>query len=630
MGRKKSIGGRAAPRADRLLDYWARERPVVAAIAFFGLTFNVSMALGPIWQGKLIDAIVSGLPLRSVALTALSFVALIAAIQVLRYFKRFYIRRFANGTSAAMRRTIYGNVMRKTVGELEGENAGNLMTRAISDVELCVEGMRKFTTELFDTGVLLASYLVSLFLYDVPLTLVSIAFIPVAMLLAEKLKTAIYRYASDWRKKNSEIGDLTWTMMENAMLYRVKGREGANARRYAAELDDLSKKAVRANLLENSMQPIYNAIAMVGIVAVIVSGGAKVIAGAWTIGAFSAYVSIFVAMAFKASKASKLFNSVQKSRVSWRRIKPYLSGPIIDCCEAEGEAVSLGAAVVTTDVVAMADENSAMLVASVQAVSSVGPSVEPLTQPLTPPQAQPLLSVSNLSLRYGDARENAVAGISFTARTGEIVGITGPVASGKSSLAIALTGLYPYGGSVLVAGRELRDLSPEERSRAISWMGHRSELFSDSVRNNVALGENIDVSGAIGDVFLDSDLMTMPNGLDTRVGNNGVRLSGGQRARVALARALVRARPIVILDDPFSAVDVRTEGAIMRNLRERYRGSLIILVSHRLTVFPQTDRVILLRGDGGTEYGTHESLLRDSPLYGEIFSLQRRRSPRAE
>lgn len=562
-------------RSDRLVNYWKKEKAVVACIVIFGLSFNVGMVLGPIYQGKLIDSIVAGDPLASTATLAAAFVGLIALIQALRYFKRFYIRRFANGTSATMRLMIYNNIMSKPAAELEGESAGNLMTRVVADVDLCVEGMRKFTTELFDTGVLMASYLVSLLAYDAPITLLSAAFVPAAMFLAQKLKTVIYKYAVDWRKKSGEVASLTYETIDNAMLYRVRGLERDNVERYEKELDDLRIKAVKANVLENSMQPIYNVIAMAGILFVIGFGGKKVIDGGWTVGNFSTYITIFVAMAFKASKASKLFNSVQKSQISWKRIKPYL-----------GEYRKKG---------------------------------EP---EVARPDGETTLEVEGLAFGFDAARAPIVSGIRFSAKGGQIIGITGPIASGKSSLALALTGLYPYAGSIRVNGEELRDVGESRRNGLISYMGHRPELLSDTIHDNIALGADPDAVAALRDVCFDEDLETMSEGTDTLVGNGGVRLSGGQQARIALARALAQKKNIIILDDPFSAIDMATEEKIIENLRNDYRDSVVVIVSHRLSIFDKIDGIILLDRNGNADYGTHEELLRRSPVYAEIRELQ--------
>lgn len=187
---------------DKIINYWKKEKFVVACIIIFGLSCNSIIILGPIYQGKLIDSIVTGDDLYSVLILSVTYVAIIGTIQILRYFKRFYIRRFANSTSSTMRLMIYNNIMNKSIPDLDNENMGNLMTRVISDVDLCVEGMRKFTTEIFDTGVLMISYLITMFVYDIKITTLSIIFIPIAMVFAEKLESVIYKYSMDYRKKS--------------------------------------------------------------------------------------------------------------------------------------------------------------------------------------------------------------------------------------------------------------------------------------------------------------------------------------------------------------------------------------------------------------------------------------------
>ena len=559
---------------DKIINYWKKEKFVVAAVAIFGLTFNSATVLGPIYQGKLIDSIVRGDQLVSIIMLAATFAGLIGLVQLMRYFKRFYIRRFANSTSATMRLMIYNNIMHKTTAELDNENIGNLMTRAVSDVDLCVEGMRKFTTELFDTGVLLASYLISMLIYDVKITVISSLFIPVAMVLAEKLKSVIYKYSMEFRQKSSEVAGITYEAIENSMLYRATGREAQNRAKYHAELEDLQNKAIKANILENSMQPIYNVIAMLGIITVIFLGGTKVINGGWTIGVFSTYIIMFAALANKASKAAKLFNSVQKSQVSWKRIKPYLTE------YKEKETVSHINAVTTR------------------------------------------LVVENLGFCHTAGKENIIENISFEGKQGEIIGVTGSIASGKSTLGLSLLGLYPYLGSIKIDGRELKDYSEYERSQIISFLGHKPQLLSDTIYNNITLGNGQEITSVLKDVCFDRDLSAMPDGQNTLVGNSGIRLSGGQQARIALARTLLRKNKIIILDDPFSAVDMKTEEEIIENLKNNYSQSLIILISHRLTIFSKISRIILLHADKTAEYGTHCELMESSGLYATIFKLQ--------
>jgi len=370
------------------------------------------------------------------------------------------------------------------------------------------------------------------------------------------------------------VTDITYDAIENFMLYRATGMESQNRAKYNDDLDDLRIKATKASILENSMQPVYNVIAMFGIIIVIYLGGTKVIHGSWTVGNFSTYITMFIAMAIKASKASKLFNSVQKSQVSWKRIKPYLT-------EYESKDTTLNISKDTTR-----------------------------------------LSVKDLGLCYAAGKENIIEHISFEGKQGEIIGVTGSIASGKSTLGLSLLGLYPYMGSIKIDGKELKDYSEYERSQMISYLGHKPQLLSDTIYNNITLGDEQDITSVLGDVCFDADLEAMSDGQNTLVGNSGIRLSGGQQARVALARALLHKNKIIILDDPFSAVDMQTEEKIIENLKNNYKRSLIIIISHRLTIFSRINRIILLNSDKTAIYGTHHELMKSSELYSTIFTLQ--------
>jgi ATP-binding cassette subfamily B multidrug efflux pump len=224
---------------------------------------------------------------------------------------------------------------------------------------------------------------------------------------------------------------------------------------------------------------------------------------------------------------------------------------------------------------------------------------------------------------YPGTNEHVIKNINLISEQGELIGVTGPIASGKSTLGLSLLGLYPYTGSILIDGKELRDYSEYERSQMISYLGHNPQLLSDTICNNITLGQNGDVAEVLHDVCYDIDLEAMPDGVDTLVGNNGIRLSGGQQARIALARTLWHKSKIIILDDPFSAVDMQTEEKIIANLKKNYANSLIILISHRLAIFDQTDRIVLLHTDRTAEYGTHQQLMKSSEIYANIYNLQR-------
>ncbi|MEG1953013.1 MAG: ABC transporter ATP-binding protein [Hydrogenoanaerobacterium sp.] len=561
----------------KIISYWKKQWRVVVLIVLTGTVFNASMSFAPVLQGRIIDILLSGGKTAQILRPAAVFVLVVVAVQLLRFLKRYYVRVFANRTGASMRQNVYNKLIHQSAADIADEKTGDLMTKVVSDVDACVEGMRKFTTEIFDTGVLMLSYLITLLYYGAWLTFCACAFIPAAMLLAEKLKTVIFKYTKAYRAQLSEVSQLSCENAENAILYRICSADKANLVRYNSALAVLKKKAVLANVLENSMQPVYNIIAMTGVFSIVLLGGKNVASGLWTVGDFSAYLTIFSALAVKASKAAKLFNSMQKAQVSWQRIKPYLA-------EVKEES------------------------------TSAAESLQPAT-----------LCVKSMAFTYPAAEKPTVQRISFSAKSGELIGITGPVASGKSTIGLALLGLYPYSGSICFNTKELSSCTSAEISSYLTYAGHESSLLSDTIYNNISLGTGGDIMPVLRDVCFEEDLAKMPQGVQTPVGASGVRLSGGQQARLALARALYCKSPVLVLDDPFAAVDIKTEERIVSNLKQCCKNRIIILISHRIACFKDADKVLLVN-DGSAVCSTHDELLKTSDIYRNIVAMQKEAS----
>ena len=572
-------------RPDRLLTYFKAETWPLAVVTVTGLVYNIGLAFGPVLEGKLaqclLDIMGGTAQWPAMAYLAALYVAVTAFVQAARYFKRFYVRRFANNVNRSMKRVLYGNLLHTSREELERAGTGNLMTRAISDVDACVEGMRKFTTEVFDTGVALAAYFVLLLVYDWRLALLTGLFPPVAFFLAERMKKPVSRCAAVYKESAGRLNSATLERISGAVTYRVFGLEENRDRAYGDCLADYEKKAAAANLWESTLPPLYQVVSMLGAVLILWLGG-KNVAGTgwanWDIAAFTAFLTCFTKLSVKTSKAAKLFNSVQKAQVSWRRVKPLLK-------DVEEE-------------------------------------------PELPPAPAAELEVSNLGFAYPGGGE-VLKHISFTAKPGQIIGVTGPVACGKSTLGKAFLCELPYTGSIRFGGRELRDMTEAERSAVVGYLGHQPELLSASVRENVLLGSDGPAAPWLAASCLTEEVAAMPQGEDTPVGSGGVRLSGGQQARLALARTLRHKRPLLILDDPFSAVDMTTEGEIMEHLRVLAGDGIILLLSHRLDRFSELDGVLWME-QGTVLAGTHETLMDTCPVYASLYNAQKGGDGRGE
>ena len=361
----------------------------------------------------------------------------------------------------------------------------------------------------------------------------------------------------------------------NALTYRVFGREEDRRLAYEQNLDSYESAAIRANVWNTAMTPIYRSIALLGVPFLAWFGQKNVMGtgwSSWDIAAFTTFLACFTKLATKASSAAKLFNAVHKAQVSWRRVKPILAGQ-----------------------------------------------EEELPESVTP-EAPDTLNVENLCFAYPGAEE-LLHDVSFSAKPGQIIGVTGPVACGKSTLGKAFLCELPYSGSITFAGQEDRELTKEQRSAVFGYLGHDPELLSASVKENICMGDTKDPMPYLQAVRLDREVAEMELGIDTLVGPEGHRLSGGQAQRLALARTLYHKRPVLILDDPFSALDRPTEKQIFASLREIAGDSIVLLISHRLYLFPEFDQVLWMEA-GRVTAGTHEELLRKLPEYAALMAEQ--------
>ena len=574
--RIKQKRGRAF-QPDSIAAYFRLEWLPLTLITLSGLAYNVGLLAGPWFEGRLAQCLadILGGNETAAAMTALAagYILVTLLVQAARFIKRFYVRRFANNINRRMKGVLYANLVRQSRGALEKQGAGELMTKAISDVDDCAEGIRKFTTEVFDTGVALAGYIVMLFAYDRHLALLCMIFPPISYICAEKMKKPVQRAGAAYKKAAAALSAATLDRAKNAVTYRVYGCEDAQEARYEAALDGYEQAAVRANVWQAALPPLYLAASNLSVLFILWFGAKNVLGTgwrAWDIAAFTTFLSCFMKTAVKSSKAAKLFNAVQRAEVSWKRIKPMMKTPRA-------------------------------------------------LEPLAIPAAQ-RVEVSGLSFCY-DGGAPIFEGVSFSAQPGDIIGVTGPVACGKSTLGRVFLCERPYGGSVRIGGRELSELSPREAASTVGYLGHDPELWNDTVEENVLCGEAGDAMRFLALTALDGEVRAMEQGLRTVVGSGGVRLSGGQAQRLALARTLAHPRPVLVLDDPFSALDRRTEDEVFARLKACAQDRIVILISHRLYHFPELRQIVFMQG-GKADAGTHEALCASVPAYRALYESQ--------
>ena len=561
---------------DRIGSYFRLEWLPLALVTVSGLVYNIGLLAAPWFEGRLAqclaDILGGSATAAAMAMLVLAYVVVTLVVQAARFLKRFYVRRFANNINRRMKGILYANLVRQSRAALEKEGAGELMTKAISDVDDCVEGMRKFTTEIFDTGVALVGYIVMLLVYDWRLALLSLLFTPVSYICAAWMKKPVQREGAAYKKAAGALSAATLDRAQNAATYRIYGCETAREARYEDVLTTYEKTAVRSNVWQSALPPLYLTVSEAGVLFILWFGAKNMLGTGWQvwdIAAFTTFLSCFTKLTVKSSKAAKLFNAVQKAEVSWKRIKPLMKLPD----ELDELAVPAPADVTLED------------------------------------------------LSFGYTEDPIFEGLDLTAHPGEIIGITGPVACGKSTLGRVFLCEASYGGSARFGGKEFSALTPREIAATVGYLGHDPELSADTVQNNVLCGSKQDPMPWLAAVALKDEVQAMENGVDTVIGPSGTRLSGGQAQRLALARTLAHPRPVLVLDDPFSALDRSTEDTVFANLQEYAKDKVVFLISHRLYHFPQMQRVIFME-NGKTTVGTHEELLAAVPAYRQLYESQ--------
>ena len=317
---------------DRVISYFKEEWKVLLTVTISGLIYNIGLLAGPWFEGKMTGCLVEILKglgaFSDMLVLVLGYVIAIAVVQIARYIKRFYVRRFANNVNRRMKEILYASLVRKSRASLREEGEGSIMTKAILDVDDCVEGMRKFTTEIFDTGVALAAYAGMLLWYDFRLALLCMIFPPISYMTAEKMKKMIQRTGAAYKEQSGYLSNATLDRAENAITYRVFGCEQERQQAYEENLTSYEKSAVKANIWNSVMPPVYRIISMVGVLFILYFGQKNVLGtgwSTWTIASFTTFLACFVKLYVKSSSAAKLFNAVHKAQVSWKRIKPLLT-----------------------------------------------------------------------------------------------------------------------------------------------------------------------------------------------------------------------------------------------------------------------------------------------------------------
>jgi ATP-binding cassette subfamily B protein len=509
-------------------------------------------------------------------LLALAFGLAEAALVFLR---RWTMSRCSLGMEADIRNTLYQRLQRLPVSFHDRWQSGQLVSRATTDlsqIRRFVGFGLVFLVVNTATFVIVGAMLVATYLPLGLLTLVLTT--PVAWLM--------YRFERRYRRQSRAVqdqqGELTTLVEESAggiRTIKAFGRRRLMASRWdrqAVGLRDLEMGKIRLlaviwAIIEAQPQLMLGVIVLVGAVAVA--------HGVLTLGTLVAFVSLFLLLVWPIESMGWLMAAAQEAGTAADRVYEVLDS---------------------------------------QPTISDRPGAAPLVR------CQGRLRFERVEFCYPGSRRPVLRGVDLTIAPGETVVLVGATGSGKTSLAALVPRLYDVtSGRVTLDGRDIRDLPLADLRRAVGMAFEEPTLFSASVGENLTLGRpeagDAEIREAL-EIAQAEFVYDLPWGLATRVGEQGLTLSGGQRQRLALARAVLGRPPVLVLDDPLSALDVHTEALVEAALRRVLAGTTGLVVAHRPSTVLLADRVALLAGGAIVAVGTHHDLLAELPAYRDLLS----------
>jgi subfamily B ATP-binding cassette protein MsbA len=417
-----------------------------------------------------------------------------------------------------------------------------------------------------------------LFWINWQLTLVVLILLPPLVFMTQKFSRRMRRVGKEYL---ATVGDMTSTVEEAIAGNRVIKTFGSQAYenvRFERVNADHRSQGMRLAIASSLQAPITQLIASLGVATVLTIVLIQARLGTATIGDFVSFITAMIMMLNPLRHLAETNSQLQRGLAA-----------------AEG-------------LFALLDEEA-----------------ECDSGTLTLDRSEGRVEFTNVTFRYATRDTYALKNFSLSIPGGKTCAIVGPSGSGKSSLLALLPRLYELeSGAVTIDGVDVKDLTLTSLRQQIALVSQDVVLFNDSIRNNIAYGcpssSNQDISDAVSAADLSVFISTLPDGLETLVGDRGVRLSGGQRQRIAIARAVLKNAPILLLDEATSALDTQSEIAVQRAIHKLRKNRTTIVVAHRLTTIVDSDLIVVIDSGNIVQKGTHAELIEEYGLYRTLYS----------
>ncbi|PTQ52707.1 MAG: Lipid A export ATP-binding/permease protein MsbA [Brockia lithotrophica] len=561
---------------------WREERRSYLWGAGFLFLVDLVTLLPPVLVGQAVDRIVTGTVTRAFLVrTVLALVAVALSAYGLRYLWRRLLFLPAYRIGARLRAELFAHLLRLGPSFFSRRRRGDLLAYFANDVEAVEQALSMGVLTLLDSVVMGGLLLAALVGTSAPLALVALVPMPLLAWVSRRLGDLLYRRFDEAQDGYAALSARVEETVRGMEVLRAYGQRGHALAAFARAARDVAHKGRAALEVDALYYPVIGGLTGLSFFLALSTGSFLVARGVLTYGELAAFLAYLGQFVWPMLALGYLFNLLERGAASYDRIGKILERQpeIVDAPDALRE----------------------------------------------PPSGR--LVFSSVTYRYPEADVPSLEDVSFAVEEGEILAILGPSGAGKSTLLrLVLREIEPVSGEVTWGGIPLRRYALATLRASVGYVAPEPVVFRGTIAENLALGKGgasrEELERVARLVDLHEEILRLPAEYDTRVGPDGVRLSGGQAARLALARALLVDPPLFLFDDPLASVDVLTELRIWRRLLPALRGKTVLLVTHRLLVLPHVNRIVILRQGRVAAWGTHAELVATYAPYRRLFRAE--------